>query len=82
MLNVQSELKSNNSDDFYQRILYCWSNLKLHLDLFPPDYILHNYKLLFEELIKDTESNIHILRNNYLNQLNIKVKGSEKEKRR
>ena len=78
LLNVQSELGSNNSDDFYQRILYCCSYLQLHIDLLPPDYILHNYKLLFVELIKDTESNIHILRNNILNQLNIKVKGSEK----
>ena len=78
LLNVKSELGSNSSDDFYQRILYCCSYLQLHIDLLPPEYISDNYKLLFIELIKDTESNIHILRNNILNQFNIKIKGIEK----
>ena len=78
LLNVKSELGSNSSDDFYQRILYCCSYLQLHIDLLPPIYIQDNYKLLFVELIKDTEANIHILRNNILNQFNIKIKGSEK----
>ena len=78
LLNVKGELGSNSTDDFYQRMLYCCSYLQLHIELLPPEYILNNYKLLFIELIKDTESNIHILRNNILNQLNIKIKGSEK----
>ena len=78
LLNVKSELGSYSSDDFYERMLYCGSYLELHIKLLPPEYILNNYKLLFVELIKDTESNIHILRNNILNQLNIKIKGSEK----
>ena len=78
LLNVRSELGSYSSDDFYERMLYCGSYLELHINLLPPEYILNNYKLLFVELIKDTESNIHILRNNILNQLNIKIKGSEK----
>ena len=78
LLNVKSELGSNSSDDFYQRILYCCSYLQFHIDLLPPEYIENNYKLLFAELIKDTEANIHILRNNILNQFNIKIKGSEK----
>ena len=78
LLNVKSELGSYSSDDFYERMLYCGSYLELHINLLPPEYILNNYKLLFVELIKDTESNIHILRNNILNQLNIKIKGSEK----
>ena len=78
LLNVKSELGLITSDDFYQRMLYCCSYLQLHIDLLPLEYILNNYKLLFVEIIKDTESNIHILRNNILNQLNIKIKGSEK----
>ena len=78
LLNVKSELGSYSSDDFYERMLYCGSYLELHINLLPPEYIMNNYKLLFVELIKDTESNIHILRNNILNQLNIKIKGSEK----
>ena len=78
MLKVKSELGLITPDDFYQRILYCCSYLQLHIDLLPLDYIKNNYKLLFVELIKDTESNIHILRNNILNQLNIKIIGSEK----
>ena len=78
LLNVKNELGSNSTDNFYQKMLYCCSYLQLHINLLPPEYILDNYKLLFTELIKDTESNIHILRNNILNQLNIKVKGSEK----
>ena len=52
--------------------------MQLHIDLLPPNYISDNYKLLFTELINDTEQNIHILRNNILNQFNMKVKGSEK----
>ena len=78
LLNVKSELGLITYDDFYQRMLYCCSYLQLHKDLLPLEYILNNYKLLFVELIKDTESSIHILRNNILNQLNIKIKGSEK----
>ena len=78
LLKLKSELGSNSTDDLYQRMLYCCSYLQLHIDLLPPEYILDNYKLLFVELIKDTESNLHILRNNILNQLNMKVKGSEK----
>ena len=78
LLNVKNELGSRSTDDFYQRMLYCCSYLQLHIELLPQEYILNNYKLLFIELIKDTESNINILRNNILNQLNIKVKGSEK----
>ena len=78
LLNVKSELGSRSTDDFYQRMLYCCSYLQLHIELLPKEYILNNYKLLFIELIKDTESSINILRNNILNQLNIKVKGSEK----
>jgi len=78
LLNVKGELGSNSTDEFYQRMLYCCSYLQLHIDLLPPEYILNNYKLLFIEIIKDTESSLHILRNNILNQLNIKIKGSEK----
>ena len=78
LLNVKSELGSRSTDVFYQRMLYCCSYLQLHIELLPPEFILNNYKLLFIELIKDTESSINILRNNILNQLNIKVKGSEK----
>ena len=78
LLKLKSELGSNSTDDLYQRMLYCCSYLQLHIDLLPPEYLSNNYKLLFVELIKDTESNLHILRNNILNQINIKVKGSEK----
>ena len=78
LLNVKNELGSNSTDNFYQKMLYCCSYLQLHINLLPPEYILDNYKLLFIELIKDTELNIHILRNNILNQFNIKLKGSEK----
>ena len=78
MLKVKSELGLISSDDSYQRMLYCCSYLQLHINLLPANYIKNNYELLFIELIKDTESNIHILRNNILNQLNIKIRGSEK----
>ena len=78
LLNVKSELGSRSTDYIYQRMLYCCSYLQLHIELLPKEYIVNNYKLLFIELIKDTESSINILRNNILNQLNIKVKGSEK----
>ena len=50
----------------------------MHIDLLPLEYVLDNYKLLFIELIKDTESSVNILRNNILNQLNIKIRGIEK----
>ena len=66
LLNVKNELGSRSTDDFYQRMLYCCSYLQLHIELLPQEYILNNYKLLFIELIKDTESNINILRNNNL----------------
>jgi hypothetical protein len=78
MLKVKSELGLISTDDSYQRMLYCCSYLQLHINLLPVNYIKNNYELLFIELIKDTESNIHILRNNILNQLNIKIRGSEK----
>lgn len=78
LLHVKSELGSNSSEIFYQRILYCCSYIQMHIDLLPLEYILDNYKLLFIELIKDTESSVNILRNNILNQLNIKIKGIEK----
>lgn len=78
LLHVKSELGSNSSENFYQRILYCCSYIQMHIDLLPLEYVLDNYKLLFIELIKDTESSVNILRNNILNQLNIKIKGIEK----
>ena len=78
LLHVKSELGSNSSEDFYQRILYCCSYIQMHIDLLPLEYVLDNYKLLFIELIKDTESSVNILRNNILNQLNVKIKGIEK----
>ena len=78
LLHVKSELGSNSSENFYQRILYCCSYIQMHIDLLPLEYVLENYKLLFIELIKDTESSVNILRNNILNQLNIKIKGIEK----
>ena len=78
LLHVKSELGSNSSENFYQRILYCCSYIQMHIDLLPLEYVLDNYKLLFIELIKDTESSVNILRNNILNQLNIKIRGIEK----
>ena len=78
LLKVKGELGSNSSDNSFQRILYCCSYIQLHIDLLPKEYCLNNYKALFIELIKDTEANVHILRNNILNQLNIKIKGSLK----
>ena len=78
LLNVKNELGSNSSDSYFQKMLYCCSYIQLHIDLLPSIYIEDNYKFLFLDLIKDAESNIHILRNNILNQLNMKVKGSEK----
>ena len=78
LLLVKSELGSNSSEIFYQRMLYCCTYIQMHIDLLPLEYILDNYKLLFIELIKDTESSVNILRNNILNQLNIKIKGIEK----
>ena len=78
LIKVKGELGSNSSDENYQRILYCCSYIQLHIELLPEKYSLNNYKNLCIELIKDTEDNVHILRNNILNQLNIKIKGSSK----
>ena len=78
LLKVKGELGSNSSDENYQRILYCCSYIQLHIELLPEKYSLNNYKNLCIELIKDTEDNVHILRNNILNQLNMKIKGSSK----
>jgi hypothetical protein len=79
LLNIKNELgKSKISDSYYQKMLYCCSYIQLHIDILPSKYIEDNYKVLFGELIMETESNIHILRNNIINQLNMKVKGSEK----
>ena len=78
LLKVKHELGSNSLDDYYQRILYCCSYIQLHINFLPEKYSLDNYKMLFIELIKDTEDNVFILRNNILNQLNIKIKGSTK----
>ena len=76
--HVKNELGSNSSDITFQRMLYCCSYIQLHIDLLPSDYISNNYKSLFIELIKDTEASVDILRNNILNQFNMKIKGSEK----
>ena len=78
LLKIKGEVGANSYDDFYQRILYCCSYIQLHIDILPEKYILNNYNKLFIELIKDTEANVHVLRNNILNQLNIIIKGSAK----
>ena len=78
LLKIKDEIMINSYDEYLQRILYCCSYIQLHIELLPEKYILNNYKNLFIELIKDTEDNVHILRNNILNQLNIKIKDSIK----
>ena len=78
LLKIKDEIMINSYDEYLQRILYCCSYIQLHIELLPEKYILNNYKNLFIELIKDTEDNVHILRNNILNQLNIKIKDSLK----
>ena len=78
MVKIKEEIGENEFDEYLERILYCCSYIQLHINLLPEKYCLDNYKLLFIELIKDTEDNVHILRNNILNQLNVKIKGSLK----
>ena len=80
-LNIKEEMGLNSNDDYYQRLLYCCTYIQLHIDLLPPKYVEDNYKLLIMELIQDTaiiQSNINILKNVVLGQLNVKIKQGEK----
>ena len=78
LVKVKEELGANINDENYQRILYCCSYIQLHIEFLPEKYSQDNYKNLCIELIKDTEDNVIVLRNNILNQLNEKIKDSSK----
>ena len=78
LVKIKEELGANTNDENNQRILYCCSYIQLHIDFLPEKYSKDNYNNLCIELIKDTEDNVNVLRNNILNQLKEKIKDNEK----
>ena len=78
LVKIKEELGANTIDENNQRILYCCSYIQLHIDFIPKKYSKDNYNNLCIELIKDTEDNVNVLRNNILNQFKEKIKDNEK----
>ena len=76
--NINFEMNYNIDNDIAQRIIFCTNYIHLYMRDIPSKYKMNNYRLLFDELIKETKNNIEFLKKNVLFEYYKKIKEVEK----
>ena len=79
MENIKFELGYNFENDYSQYILFCCIYLNTYLKYIPKKYSNNNFEFLFDELIRETESNIEYIKNDALFQYYTTIKEIEKK---
>ena len=67
-----------NSEEDNKLIIYCTNYLKFNMEKLPKEYIEHNYRLLFNELINEVKNKIELLDSNIIFEHYNKINEAEK----
>ena len=75
---AMSEIFYNPNNDKSQRIIFCISYMKEHIDDLPSMYTKNNFNQIFLDILKEPEKLIMALQHDILNKFHSKIRNSEK----